>query len=98
MQNDIPEELDWIKARAECSLEILFSGLKREVEADVNKQNERVGQKRFSIHFNDNNFTVLCGDGGGPRSVVFFLSQKQIEVKDGNMKPMFEAAFTLNDA
>jgi hypothetical protein len=94
---EVPANLDWITARRQCSIGQVFELLKTQVEKDVDIQN--VGSPhKFSVHRSRESFTVICGDGGGIRSVIFAVCGNTIQIKDGDRKLLFTAGLTLNDA
>ena len=97
---DIPKELDWVRVRSGCSLALVFDALREQVQKDVEIRNELMGrhQPRCSVQSWNQDFAVLYGDGGGTRSVVFFLGKNSIQIKGGSMTLLFEATLTLNDA
>jgi hypothetical protein len=95
---EIPEHLDWIAARAKCSIEQVFESLRGQVKKDVEARNLLPDHSRFNVHFSGDTFTVMRGDGGGLKSVVFALPGKYIEIQNGDRQVLFTASLTLNDA
>jgi len=97
MTKEVPENLDWVAVRAKCSISHVFDSLKDEVQKDVQAQNSLQNHPKFEVKIVGNSFTVISGDGGGIRAVVFALAGKTIQIKNGDRQILFEAAITLND-
>lgn len=94
---EIPTNLDWVSVRAKCEISHIFDSLKDEVQKDVTAQNSSTGNSKFSVQYAGDSFTVLCADGGGVRAIVFALSGKTIQIKNGDRVHLFSASLTLND-
>jgi len=98
--NEIPQDLDWVKARAACSLVEVFQKLKADIRVDVDDRNSArppEARYKFSVANRGNSITVYS-DGYPPmKSVVFTLATDRISVADGDGEAMFEIALTLND-
>lgn len=101
----IPQELNWVQKRAECSAEKVFRELQIGVENDVAAANEA---KRLAGNFFPDTrlATKLTADGrvfvvaqiniAGPR-VVFFLHDKKIQARDEVRSATWTATLALND-
>lgn len=98
MTKEIPDNLDWVAVRGKCSISHVFDSLKDEVQKDVDAQNSLQNHSKFEVKIASDSFTVISGDGGGIRAVVFALAGKTIRIKNGNRQVLFEASITLNDA
>jgi hypothetical protein len=69
----IPLEFDWVKARAACSVEKVFTALQHDVEDDVKAVNA-LGGAQFEVALGGADFTVMRI--GMPKQSVAFLLQK----------------------
>ena len=100
MTSEIPKKLDWVTARAHCSISALFEQLVLEVEEDVNQRNKQrteMSRYKFTTNQSGNVFNVYSDSGGTERHFVYFkLETNKITVKDDNAL-LFEATVTLND-
>jgi hypothetical protein len=81
-------DFDWIKARAACSLQVLFKQLQVAVEGDVAAANELPNNVRsdakFEVSPREGRFVVTRQhDDDGVRAVKFILEKAQIVVDKG---------------
>jgi hypothetical protein len=95
------DNFDWVTARSQCSLRMVYERLKLDVKDYIQKRNALIpSQADYSFQFvpgGGNSFTVLIG--GFPKvqeSVTFQLSEKCIEVQKQDA-PMFDATVGLNN-
>src|ERR1700722_13744696 len=87
---EVPEKLDWITARSQCSIAQVFKELELGVSDDVEQINGLIKQRvplRFSLVSNDNGkrFSVICealGQRAG--SVDFAIKDSEIIVVENN--------------
>lgn len=95
-------DFDWVEALSRCSLTAAFQQLKLEVQADVESRNARRGPAPsyvFDLVSKPDRFAVLLsGDQVEPKSVVFRLAARTIEVYDDEDRLILSATLTLNDA
>jgi hypothetical protein len=99
--NAIPQELDWVKARSECSVAQVFSELHIGAESDVKAINltpraaDYLGSY-FAVHTNSNgNVFVVFQTGNTNKTVKFMLGPDRIAVTDQNSQ--FIITLTLNN-
>ena len=82
----VPKTMDWVKARAECSIQSLFVMLEAVVEADAKAANERAGRAlRFKCSRQGAGTLLVIREytGGGfveGEAVVFQVSEDTIVV------------------
>lgn len=94
-------EFDWVTARANCSIGLLFEQLKVQVEKDIAARQARTQGPPFyySFRFKFENDAIIALVEGHKihESVTFRLSNQAIEVmgKDGEL--LFSATATLNN-
>ncbi|MGA3095215.1 MAG: hypothetical protein ABSF25_02075 [Bryobacteraceae bacterium] len=95
-------DFDWVKARAACSLEVLFQQLRVAVKRDVDSMNAVLAQagRPVQCQFGDfsNRFLVMISGNGFPmRRAEFALSPSGISVEvDKPKQKTFSAIATLN--
>jgi hypothetical protein len=100
--NGIPENLDWVSRRAQCSITKLFETLRLQIEGDVSVRNESLSARhQAAYHFGmtgDNNaFAVYFEDFSGQRtSIVFSIKGESIEVRH-NERALLTAKPTISD-
>jgi archaellum component FlaG (FlaF/FlaG flagellin family) len=95
-------DFDWVKARAECSRQVVFEQLRLGAKHDAATRTEMLLKKNASFGFcvvsHNSSFSVLMqGDISELRSIVFTLTADGISVQDGSGKPIATATLTLND-
>lgn len=96
-------DIDWVTARANCSLFEVFHQLRKSVEDDVAARVKLLGEGVVNMTFkmredgDPKNFGVLRFSHDGPDSVDFQCSESAILVKDSSGKVKIEARLTLND-
>lgn len=97
-------EFDWVTARANCSLGLMFERLKGEIEEDVKKRQEIRPKTEFGNYYgfrvdmNQSRISVLLeGNGIQRQSIVFYLKKDCIEIVDGSATSKFKATATLCD-
>jgi hypothetical protein len=102
---EIPENLDWVKVRSECSAAKVFSQLKLEIKDDISQRNgmRNEGDKyKFDITENGTSFTAfidglnLFNSVPDHQAISFFLNGKEIVVRN-NAGEMFKITLTLNN-
>ncbi|MGA7695010.1 MAG: hypothetical protein WCA76_08260 [Candidatus Sulfotelmatobacter sp.] len=103
-------DFDWMEARAQCSLSVIFEQLKGDVRNDVEKAQatrKTYGEGLpahygFRLVFTDNGRAIKVlvngqtASGTIHDSVSFHLTEKAIEVRDVSEAVKFEATLTLN--
>jgi hypothetical protein len=100
---EIPENLDWVTVRNECSVEKIFQTLKLQVKEDIERRNEslRAGQKeryRFDITESGGGVFTVFIDGIVRGYSIAFAATKDFGIsvrKDGI--PILEAIPTVSD-
>jgi hypothetical protein len=98
----VPEDFEWVTARAGCSPARVFQRLKLEVEGDVKERNALLAPGAgytFDTITVEGAITVFLESDGASvrRSVVFKQTDAGISVCDGSNLPVLEATLTLND-
>jgi hypothetical protein len=95
------ENFDWVNARCECSLAVVFQQLKMQIDADVEQRNLKRSPTpyyAFSVTSTISSITVMLnGNGIQPHLILLKLGDKNIAVYDDNNQLMFEASLTLSD-
>ena len=68
MTDKIPAELDWVQARANCSLQSMFVQLQIDAQADVQRMNTLKSRPEisFELKTNDGTFSVVRSDETNP--------------------------------
>ena len=101
----IPRELDWVAARANCTAFEIFSQLRTEVERDVETRTARSQdldqslRRTFLFSAHDaTTFSVLRNGLPEPSQIQFRLVDQTIIVKDAQNKTMMSAVLSLDDA
>lgn len=98
-------DFDWVTARSNCSLAIIFERLKASVQEDVAKRQELTPKSEFGYRYGfrtdlgPNRISVVL-EGPAvtePESLVFYLRKDSIEVVDGKGALKFKATPTIND-
>jgi len=101
----VVENLDWVKARHECSIAYMFAKLKTGVNSDVDTRNAQLGpNSSLKFKFKDNNgdgFDVLRYVQGEPRGDTFlYFSRDETAIFVSQClgaKPFIIATLTLGD-
>jgi hypothetical protein len=94
------DDFNWVKARAECSLVVIFEKLKLGLRADVEKRQALLGPDspyKFNLVIDSTNATVLIEGRGEQGSVSFRLKKVSIQVFNSNEQEILTAFPTLND-
>jgi hypothetical protein len=94
---DVPEQFDWVKARAECSILAVYQQLISEIEKDVERRNtlDTRAHARFSFKVIDaNQCLVIRGDSGPLR--IFKMADEFIAVLDRERNELLRATLTLS--
>jgi hypothetical protein len=100
--NGIPRELDWVQARAACSLKKVFSELHDGVAEDVRVANSVCGfsprRTPFELVVDGRSeaFTVRRGESIRP-TVTFMLEADQIVIASSKTNEEFRFTVGLND-
>jgi hypothetical protein len=98
---DVPVDLNWVKARAECSLAQVFKALELAIKDDieaVNSLRPDAGTKFALVPYGGKRFSVVCEVNHFPSSSIdFTLSENEILVGCGP-DTIFRAALTLTDS
>jgi hypothetical protein len=99
--NVVPEELDWVKARHECSLVQAFKTLELGIQSDIDAINALIQpgiQMKFYLAAHGKRFSVVCEVNGTPsHSIDFGLKDDEIVIGENNAV-IFTARLTLNNA
>ena len=95
-------DFDWVSARTQCSLPVIFQRLKSDLQDDINKKNEIEGKNqfaRFRVSFSNTRITVSLVEAGNLLldPVFFEITRLAIEVRDANNQLLFSAVPTLCD-
>jgi len=99
VEKDVPE-FDWVTARYECSLPIVFKQLKADVKEDVLTRNSlrpTHSTYAFSVADSGNHLTVMLEGNGMHRFISFDLAEHAIVVKDDKGYQMFDVAVNFNE-
>jgi hypothetical protein len=100
MTHDIPAQLDWVNARANCSITDVFLHLRKDIARDIETRNGLtpvgIAPCMFRIlepdSDRDNEFTVIRDAAGGPRTVRVHYTATTIVLGE------IQATLTLNAA
>jgi hypothetical protein len=97
----VPQELNWTKLRAECSVIEMFKSLQLGIEDDIatfNKIPVRSPHEGFASSLTQDGsvFIVTQRERVGPR-VVFFIKEEKIEIRDEATRKNYVASVILND-
>jgi hypothetical protein len=99
-KTDMPENFNWVKARADCSLAQMFKKLEFGVREDVNAANEQRSPSDlhiFSMVTDAGCFSVIRESSIAlPVSIEFYLGSGGIKVSSGGQEK-FVATLTLNN-
>jgi hypothetical protein len=102
--NDIPQDLNWVEARAECSLRNIFTALEHGVREDVDTRISLLGEgakMKLSVVSSNRRFTVLREDDVLPLSIsdeaTFVLNPDEILVQNSRNMVLFRASITLTN-
>ena len=80
--NEVPDELDWVSRRDECSAAKVFRQLQAGIENDVSAViRTSPGEFGTTLTHDGRTFVVAEKRVTGPR-VVFFISGEKIEIRD----------------
>lgn len=97
---EVPENLDWVNARAGCSMYKMFRELRNEVLEDIKKRNDaRKEGERVRFDFGGDSgkgFSVFREGASGTACIDFTISDEGINVANAE-QVMFTATITLND-
>jgi hypothetical protein len=94
-------DINWVRARSECSVAHKFQVLKSEIQSDIDERNklEATLQPRFLFDMPNGHDVVIVTRSDQHRgvSVVFKLDGNAIIVFDDSRQEMFRVSVTLND-
>lgn len=100
MIDNVPTNLDWVTARAECSLYKMFKELRNGVKQDVAKRNElrQEGERvRFEMGAESGKgFSVFREGPTGTEAMDFFFENTEIRVADPN-NVLFRMTVTVSN-
>jgi hypothetical protein len=100
-ENAIPEELDWVKARHECSLLQIFKTLELGVKSDIDAINSLIlpgVMMKFNLASHGTRFSAICEvNGQYSHSVDFGLKDDEMVVAENNTLK-FTARLTLTNS
>jgi hypothetical protein len=110
MDSQIPETLDWVQRRHDCSLQGEFLALKYEAEQALAKRNEQLPEsahKFKSLTHAEGRFVILLDVGTDPfasrRDPIAFtlvdgkITVTKIEAHTGNESKLFEIRPSLDE-
>jgi len=99
VKTDVPEELNWVKARAACSLETVFASLHDGMQKDLAEANslQAVGTGKFRIIPMDDGraFTVRRGENIKPFVKVLLEDESIVVLTAQGKETTFKVG--LND-
>jgi hypothetical protein len=94
-------DFDWVKARADCSVALMFERVRIGVEADAKARNKMAEGKEGQIFrfFEEGDvFGVLRSDGATRHRMKFEIAGASIIVKlDDRQQPVLSGSVTLCD-
>jgi hypothetical protein len=99
----MPDPIDWVKRRHECSIDLVFVRLRDQVEKDVAARNELRQERgetsfKFRCEIEDGNFMVILEGQQRFDGVKFVRSKDAIAVHQlKSDKLISEATLTLSD-
>jgi|SRR5688500_5467551 hypothetical protein len=101
MEQQLPADFDWVAARNNCSLSVVFKQLEIEAEKNVNQRNalgnKKLEKDRFQFIPKENYFVIMRG-GSSSRSVAFSLKLDHIYVEPSSSGGQsIRATLTLNN-
>ena len=97
--NDVPKTFDWVRARAECSLQHVFLILREVIDADVKSMQALSKGPAFKLDTPTDTKLVVVKEyqSGEAQSVVLERMSNRIEVRAGYQQmPMFTAVPSLD--
>src|ERR1700687_3113662 len=100
MENKDLDNFEWVKARAACSLVVLFERLKMDLKNDVDERHALLSKEcpyRFTLVTNSKSVKVLVEGPGVSGSVEFRLESPAIKVFTASGQLIHIATPTLND-
>jgi hypothetical protein len=81
MENMVPAELDWVRARTRCKITVLFQKLKLAVEQDTKiRHDEGPSERGYHFEANHLNFFVTVAGAAAPHIVTFRLDDDVLSV------------------
>jgi hypothetical protein len=100
--NNIPQELDWVTARAACTIGKVFNQICDEIGNDVakvNSVNQLSGNSQFRADMHSDGSTIFVGQPNLiPRArVIVGVSDKRIVVTEEWSTKTWDATIGLND-
>ena len=100
----VPQELNWVKVRAECTIRSIFKQLRHEIEVDVARRNEYLSDSqrgkgiKFSVEEKDDeSFVVYRNEPGITASVSFAIIGSYIKTIDPKGTATMEVTVGMND-
>lgn len=96
------DEFDWVAARWNCSLTMVFEKLKAQIKSDVDSIKSRRNSRLNEVEFtnNGNNFVVALitvSPGNIVDAVSFTLRENEILVTDMRERELFRAMPSIDD-
>ena len=98
--NTIPEELNWVKKRAACTADSIFSGIVNEIEQDIKERNAAGSNATFVSGLTSDKKTLIVGESGTwarKEKVIFFPLGGKIEIRDEVKNVKLSAEVFLNN-
>jgi hypothetical protein len=99
----IPENLDWVVRRSQCSVVKIFETLRLQIEGDIQSRNDSLSpaQKnafQFGLVADAGVFSVYLENFNAKRaSIAFKISEGKIIASMSNGDTLFEAVPTISD-
>jgi hypothetical protein len=101
IRDNVPQELDWVDARAACSIGVMFKTLELGVHQDVERRVALLKpeeQKMFRVISKARRFSVVCESNEyETRSVDFSCTDREIAVSSGG-ETKFTATISLTNS
>ena len=93
------QDFDWVTARHDCSLGLMFMRLHKGAEKDVAIRNQlRNGEPhKWVVEMREKNFIVYRESNLGFKAIEFDLTETNIVIRDHEGQGRFVATITLND-
>jgi hypothetical protein len=94
-------EFDWVKARTECSPDIVFERLRMSAKSDAHSRTQTLLEKNanygFVVTSHGSTFSVVLQGNGLHRAIVFTKTAEGVDVIDEQDRPLLKATLTLSN-
>lgn len=94
------DNLNWVRARAACSLAGIYELLRDQVRQDVAERSKLQAAetvRKFDFHTSGSSFRATTSCGQTTNSVRFLLTEKAITVEDTDGRVMFSGSPAIAD-